>query len=484
MSQLYVPDGALTTCLNGKANSQIKVTSQSSVYINNKLKATANDRFKGNFYCQKMVSGSASVGSWVGAVTGAIGGPVGSFIGYFAGKFVGGLLGNGLATRILPSLCSSLCTPSRWTVVHPKVIISKQKALLQKANLRCMMGGTIYIVLPDMDTALTHARLAEGAYTNVDFDNPENNPEIDGFKAVSTERANEILGDKWEQYLDQDKDNGFYATLYEDKNGNIVVAYRGTDIGAGINDVEEDYMQAMGISSDQYDAAVKLAKKVQDAKNQGKIGGDVSITGHSLGGGLATIAGAATGYPTYTYNAAAVHANTYKRNGVDATNTKSIQAYVGSRDPLNELQDNREAVLSGGLLVAPSLPVIGGVGGTAAGTIVGGITGGRGGAIVGSKMGGSAGAVVGGVLGTALALSALWGNMTGGLPRQEGMQRIMVPQDCTWGEGHMIGALIAGMEKMQKRMGGGNPVKATMNITPSTLSRAEILKNWLKGQGM
>lgn len=497
MSQLYVPDGALTTCLEGKANSEIKVTSQSSVYINNKLKATENDRFKDNFHCQKMVSGSASVCSWIGAAVGALGGPVGSFVGYFAGKFVGGLLGNRLATQTLPSLCSSLCKPSRWTVVHPKVKISKQKALLEKANLRCMMGGIIYIVLPDMNVALTHARLAQGAYTNVDFDNPENNSEIDGFKPVSAERAEEILGKDWKKLLDQDEKNGFYATLYEDKNGNMVVAYRGTDPGAGINDIKEDYMQAMGLSSDQYNASVKLAKKVQDAKNAGDIKGDVSITGHSLGGGLATIAGAATGYPTYTYNAAAVHEKTYERNGIDANNTKHIQAYVGTKDPLNGLQDNREMVLSGGVLAAPVLPVLGGAAGSAAGTVVGGSAGAIagsttlnpvtmgstmvGGGFIGSQAGGMLGTAGGGVLGGVLALSGIWGNFTGGLPRQQGMQRIVVLQDCSWLQGHFIGDMITAMEQMQKRMGTGNPVKANMEITPTTLSRSEILKDWWNG---
>ncbi len=458
MSQLYVPDGAITTCLDGKSNSAIKVKSQTTVKINGKLKATEKDRFSDNFFCQKMVVGTSSAMGFIGTAIGSLGGPVGAFVGYIGGRFLGGLFGNQLSTNLLPSLCSTLCTPSKWTVVHPKVKISGKRALLEKANLRCMMGGIIYIVIPNMKTALTMANLAKDSYNN------GSKGETDGYKEVDAARAEELLGDKWQKLLNQDKKNGFYAALYEDSNGNVVIAYRGTDPGAGINDIKEDYVQAMGISSDQYNASVDLARKIQKAKENGDITGDVTITGHSLGGGLATIAGAATGYPTYTYNAAAVHEETYQRNGVDPSNTRHIQAYVGTKDPLNGLQDNREVVLSGGVMVAPALPV--------AGTAIG-------------SLGGAPGMVLGGAGGTAAGMflggSGLWGLQTGGMPRQEGMQRIVVPQDCSWLDGHMLDALIPALEKMLQQMGGGNPVKALMDIKPGSLSRKDILEDWWTG---
>ena len=441
MSQSYVPDGALVSCSEGKENSRIHVVSQTKTYMNGKLKATENDRFKGNFNCEKMTGGAASLGGMVGALVGALGGPVGGFVGFLAGRFAGGLLGS-QSSRVLPSLCSTLCTSSHWTVVHPKVYIKGQQALLAKAQLSCKMGGLIQIILPDMDKALTHARLAREVYENIDYDHPENNQEIDGYKPVSAERAKEILGKDWKYFLNQDEDNGFYATLFEDKNGNVVVAYRGTDVGAGINDIKEDVVQALGISSDQYDASVDLAKQVKEAKNEGAITGEVSITGHSLGGGLATAAGSRTGYSTYTYNAAAVHDKTYERNQMEK-NTNHIQSYIGTKDPLNAVQDNREIVLPGAVLLSPSLPVLGGIGGSVLGPI-------------GSGIGGSIGTIGAG----ALTIGGTWGILSGGMPNQKGVQRIVVPQDCGFKEGHMIGDLITAMEKMQKSMGAGNPVIA------------------------
>jgi hypothetical protein len=460
MIELYVPNGAMVVCTEGKKNTSIRVISQTSVRINGKLQATENDRFRGNFQCPKMVSGSSALSGMVGVAVGALGGPVGALVGYFAGKFIGGLLGNG-STRLLPGLCSSLCASSRWEGVHPNVRICGQHALMEKSQLRCPMGGNIHIVMPNIKVALTHARLAQGVYTNVDYDISENNSEIDGFAPVSAERAEEILKDDWRKFLDQDKKNGFYATLYEDQEGNVVVSYRGTDLGAGIQDVKEDVAQAMGISSDQYDAAVALAQKVQKAKKKGTITGDVSITGHSLGGGLATLAGSATGYPTYTYNAAAVHESTYERNGI-SKNIEHVQAYVGSKDPLNAFQDNREAVLSGAVLIAPALPVMG----VGCGTAVAGVPG--------AVLGGTLGAVSSEVL----FFAGIWGTLTGGMPRQQGVQRIEVPQNSSWSEGHMIGDLIQGLEQMQKRMGTRNPVYSSRKMSSVKSADIEKPKKW------
>ena len=446
MSQSYVPDGTLVTCSEGKVNTYIYVVSQNRIYMNGKLKATENDRFKGNFHCSKMVKGPSLLEGMVGAAIDVLGFATNPSVSIFAGQWVRGIFGTP-SSNILPNLCSTLCSNSSWTVVHPKVYLTRQHALLEKARLRCTMGGLIQILLPNMTKAITYARLAQAVYQLIDYENPKNNEEIDGFKPVDAERAKQILGDEWKKLLDQDEDNGFYSTLYEDKNGNVVIAYRGTDVGAGINDILEDVYQAMGVSSDQYDASVKLSDKIQEAKNNGYIKGEVIITGHSLGGGLATIAGAKTGYPTYTYNAAAVNDKTYKRNQMEK-NTDQVQAYIGTKDPLNAVQDNREVILSGAVLLAPSLPVIGGIGGAGLG-----------------PFGLSGGSFLGGLSGEILSFAGNWAILTGGLPRQTGVQRILVPQDNNnIIDNHSLNDLIRSMEKMKKSMDAGNPVLAEMNI--------------------
>jgi Protein of unknown function (DUF2974) len=97
------------------------------------------------------------------------------------------------------------------------------------------------------------------------------------------------------------RSSGFYAAVYRnDKTGEITIAYRGTDqlrdlVGADLN-------ARVGILDPQFKGAVDLARMT---KNTWKQAPSVSLTGHSLGGALATYAGEQTGLSdVVTFNAA------------------------------------------------------------------------------------------------------------------------------------------------------------------------------------
>lgn len=75
----------------------------------------------------------------------------------------------------------------------------------------------------------------------------------------------------------------------------------------------EDYLannvpQGLGLRADYYDRAMDAARLLQR-----QPGLDFEITGHSLGGGIASAAGAVTGVQTTTFNAAGLHPNTAAR---------------------------------------------------------------------------------------------------------------------------------------------------------------------------
>lgn len=75
----------------------------------------------------------------------------------------------------------------------------------------------------------------------------------------------------------------------------------------------EDYLannipQGLGQRADYYDRAMDAARLLQR-----QPGLDFEITGHSLGGGIASAAGAVTGVQTTTFNAAGLHPNTPAR---------------------------------------------------------------------------------------------------------------------------------------------------------------------------
>ena len=94
----------------------------------------------------------------------------------------------------------------------------------------------------------------------------------------------------------EDESTGFRAGIYKDANNNVVVGYAGTDPKSG-KDIGTDIEQGTGFSAKQYSEAVQVAKDAKMAYGSNLVG----LTGHSLGGGLASLASAATNVPAVTF---------------------------------------------------------------------------------------------------------------------------------------------------------------------------------------
>lgn len=110
----------------------------------------------------------------------------------------------------------------------------------------------------------------------------------------------------------RDEDSGFDAAIYQNEQGQYVVAYRGTDNwfdrSKGGRDGEANVGQGAGYTTKQYRQAVALAMRAEEAFGPG----NVAITGHSLGGGLASAAMLAADMPGVTFNAAGLSDNTLR----------------------------------------------------------------------------------------------------------------------------------------------------------------------------
>ena len=65
----------------------------------------------------------------------------------------------------------------------------------------------------------------------------------------------------------------------------------------------------------------------------------INITGHSLGGSLASVVGLATGLPTYTYNSAGVNPAMIEKYGLNDSQYSNIRAYRTDDDPVTSVQE-------------------------------------------------------------------------------------------------------------------------------------------------
>jgi len=305
---------------------------------------------------------SATVqGAQVGSTAGAVLGAVGMY------SFLHGKVSKMVQNVIMPNICAAYTKMSTWSRVHSSVKISGQKALLEGAMLNCIQGGLITIIKPDFSEAAKMLVLSYFAYNRTtkkkDKDDYDMDEAMDGLspkqqamlknkdeKLEGYEKLNaEEMGKMNIKDSDlKDPSTGFKADIYKDKNGDYVLVYRGTysDPDHPENDLIHDWSkewtddnmkQGLGMGSEQYNKSIKLAEKVNSNKPKDK---QLTIAGHSLGGGLATAAGAATGSKTYAFCPAGVHPNTYKMYGVQNPNTSKVHTYYSNQDFLNMASNN------------------------------------------------------------------------------------------------------------------------------------------------
>ncbi|SEK83001.1 Protein of unknown function [Pseudoxanthomonas sp. GM95] len=135
-----------------------------------------------------------------------------------------------------------------------------------------------------------------------------------------------------------DAESGFDAALYINGEGQVVLAMCGTD---ELKDWGSNFGQGLGIQTAQYDRALQLTHKAQEA-----FGENMILTGHSLGGGLAAASAMVYNVPAVTYNAAGVNDRTLEREGLDPSAAKDyakeglIRAYHVDNEILTHLQED------------------------------------------------------------------------------------------------------------------------------------------------
>jgi len=131
-----------------------------------------------------------------------------------------------------------------------------------------------------------------------------------------------------------DIESGFKSGLYQDENsGDYVYAFAGTEELAG-SDMAANFSEGLGRFSMQHSLAVKNTAMIMNKLGEIRL----SVTGHSLGGGLASLAAQSQNIKANTFNAAGLSLNTYLRYGIGYKSQSNINSYHIEGEILTYLQ--------------------------------------------------------------------------------------------------------------------------------------------------
>lgn len=139
--------------------------------------------------------------------------------------------------------------------------------------------------------------------------------------------------------------SSFRARIYATDEGgqtSYTIAFRGSSSG---EDWQNNFQQGLGMDSESYRKALDIGRVIA----QGDV--PVTMTGHSLGGGLASAAAIAAGRPADTFNAAGLHDDSIETAQIIARQygqgEAQVEAYRVPGEILTFVQEGGDRILGG-----------------------------------------------------------------------------------------------------------------------------------------
>lgn len=186
-------------------------------------------------------------------------------------------------------------------------------AVIRTGSPNVFIGGPrqspVCTALRGEETMLAHFAIDAQAASAV-YEPPATRKPPDGYRNATPEdlRRLRLNQDMLEHPVDPRTGQAteFRAAVFmNEKTGAPLVAFKGTSPLSG-EDWAANVQQGLGHETFYYNQAQKVARQVQKSP----AGADARLTGHSLGGGMASAGSAASGLPATTFNAAGLNART------------------------------------------------------------------------------------------------------------------------------------------------------------------------------
>lgn len=159
----------------------------------------------------------------------------------------------------------------------------------------------------------------------------------EAYKLNGKIRGREYTTEKGEKYtvvdIQHDTQTGFDAMAVKDQAGNVMIVYGGTDMNNGNQDVMTDVQIAATYVNGLTPAQINQAKEFRNRVVAQNPGADITLTGHSLGGGLSNAVALESGDKAINFNPAPLPYDLATVYGNGASRMDIIN-YQTSNDPL------------------------------------------------------------------------------------------------------------------------------------------------------